>query len=92
VFKASFTIVGTGTSHTKLCDTREDVPCHELDDTKSSRETFSGIPLTAGYTIKNYQMADDPEDPGLSTISIVEQITSADPYQPENPDPEGPCY
>jgi len=89
VFKASFTIVGTGTSHTKLCDTREDVPCHEFDDTKSSRDTFSGIPLTSGYTIQDYRVTDDP---ALGTISIVEQITSADPYQPENPDPDGPCY
>ena len=89
MFKASFTIVGSGASHTELCDTREDVPSQNFNDTKSSRETFSGIPLTAGYTIKNYQVTDDP---ALGTISIVEQITSADPYQPESPDPDGPCY
>lgn len=89
VFKANFTIVGEGTRHTEACDSRNDPPCVTLDDDISSRKTLSGIPLVSGYTISEINCIDDPV---LGTISVVEQITSADTFQPENPDPDGLCY
>jgi hypothetical protein len=89
VFKANFTIVGEGTKHTETCDSRNDTPCWTLDDDISSRKTFSGIPLVSGYTISEINYVDDP---ALGTVSVVEQITNANAFQPENPDPDGPCY
>jgi hypothetical protein len=89
VFKANFTIVGEGTKHTETCDSRNDTPCWTLDDDISSRKTFSGIPLVSGYTISEINYI---EDPALGTISVIEQITNANSFEPENPDPDGPCY